>query len=54
MLSPGSLPEWGSSGSRPGVGREREQREMGHSEQGSVSSTSVTRKCTVVRMYLQV
>ena len=51
MLSPGSLPGWGSSGSRAGVGRGREPGEMGRSEQGtSVSSKSVTRKYSVVSM----
>ena len=51
MPSPGNPPGWGSSSSRAGEGWERGQKEMGHFGQGtSVSSTSVTVRCSVVSM----
>ena len=55
MPSLESQQDWGSSGSRAGEEWGREQREMGHPEQGtSVFSTNVLMKCSVVSMWSRV
>ena len=52
MPSLESQQEWGSFGSRAGEEWGREQREMGHPEQGtSVFSTNILMKCSVVSMW---